>query len=492
MRRHHIFRYATSPGLVSSVESLPHTSHPTLDRLRRHDLTLRVPSRDGLLRISFCSSAVLLFETIWRHRVLAERPLNFPFLNLVGTHLNLTNLLASFQEGEERVRCHFAAREMTIVTEALALGECRCYFQHNPEYAPAESSAPFPLKVDRILYNQSKPFTSVVNADLARLKTCEIISHSLDGSDSACINSLDEIIPLLKKSDLETSSSLFPSSPLFGLKGIQSVNSDTLKAFFDYNISLHGYNLFRQSEGCSAVVFAHTSLLEQRIEELTMALMSEISKDEALTLAQNVDLNEKNKAKWLDTLPSLVPLSFGVVVQPLAASNRIEWQLWLLQSTLMQASLALMTSKTGVDNLPHNILFLKPLFDRCAETHATCQYILSLITGDYNGAHAVSEKARQYTHPVEEVATIVEPIRRALEINGIFIELEASAAVRTRLDFFCRCSTANLLQGLENAPVDSLRELMSTNDFCCTYCGKALRPTPEEWNHLIERRVKQD
>ncbi|CCW61646.1 unnamed protein product [Phytomonas sp. EM1] len=478
MLRHSVSRYSPTPGLVSSGESLLRKSESTLHRIQRRDITLRIPSRDGLLRVAFCSSKMLLFETIWRHRILDAKPVNIPFLQLLGTHLSLTNLLASLQEGEERVICRFTGREATIVTEALALGECRCYLKNDSNNVLAGSTcATFPLKVDRILYNQTKPFTSIVNADLERLSECESTLQSKN-SGLAHMDALDEIIALLKKGVLKPSSCLLPSSPLLGLRGLKSLSPQVLEVFFNYNISLHGYNLFRQSDGCAAAIFAHTSLSAQRIEELARALMCEESEI------------ENHKAKWLTALPSIIPLSFGVVVQPLAAGNVIEWQLWRLQSALMQAGTALATTETRIHRIPDDVLALRDLFERCAATHTTCQYILSLISGDYEGAHAASARARQFTHPIEEVTAIVQPLRRALDINDISIELNASAAVRTGLDFFCRCSTANLLQTLVDVPEGALQELMLTNEFHCTYCGKVLRAMPEEWEYLMERRAK--
>ncbi|EAN85020.1 hypothetical protein, conserved, partial [Trypanosoma cruzi] len=136
-------------------------------RLRSRDMTLRVTTKDGTLRLVYASTLGLLRETLRRHRLAARTHGCCPFLELLGTHLSFTNILAALQEGEERVSSRFTADEATVVTEALALGECRCCVRGDNNGSIEGPS--FPLIVERALYGRRQAFTSATSARFDRI-----------------------------------------------------------------------------------------------------------------------------------------------------------------------------------------------------------------------------------------------------------------------------------------------------------------------------------
>jgi len=116
MKLRTLLRCSATSGCTSSVQ---HTSAATLkDVLRHRDITLCVPSVDGRHRLTFCSSQHLLTECIRRHDLLVATQCHLPFLELLGTSLSFTNLLAAQHEGEERIDVQLTADEATIFVAA--------------------------------------------------------------------------------------------------------------------------------------------------------------------------------------------------------------------------------------------------------------------------------------------------------------------------------------------------------------------------------------
>ncbi|KAG5472385.1 hypothetical protein LSCM1_03784 [Leishmania martiniquensis] len=439
---------------------------------RARDITLRVPSKDKLLRFTFCSTRHLLSEAIRRHDLLRSTGAHLDFLQLLGTQLTFANLLASALEGEERVEVRFTAEEATILTEALALGECRCYLRSEYNAQLEERGLPtFPLRVSRIMYRQEKPFTSVVHADLAEIlqpppdvvsSTAAVATHTSEAND----------VPL----------SLY-------LPGIfRQVPLEAWKRFFSYNSSLHAYNYLRRSEGCVPVVWLHS-----RIDATSLLHHGFLNTDgNAASASQQYDaacsdaVKEKKVQEVQRALSHAIPLSFGVVVTPLAAGVSVDRRVGQLNRVVLKAAAQLSASSEGGAT---TISPLQPLVDRCAERHTTCQHILSLVSGDHDGAYQAAVAARQYSDDPGQVAALVNPIRRALGVHDFVIPLAATEAERAGLDFFCRCSRQNIVSSLVSASLHTLESLKeSGNTVCCSFCGRQYILADAEWHELVKAR----
>lgn len=444
------------------------SAHSTLHSFRTRDITLRVPSKDHLVRVSFCSTAHLLAETIRRHDLLRVTEGNVPFLQLLGTQLTFTNLLASAQEGEERVETRFTGEEATILTEALALGECRCYLRSEYNAQLEEAGQPtFPLRVNRILYNQHTPFSSLVHADLAELLQPPP-STSLEAATHA-----DASVPF----------------SLFTPTMAQRVPLAAWTAFFAHNSTLHAYNYLRRSDGCVPAVWMHSALDQAVLQkEGLLGVDGTPMPASHATTAGGVETAEAETAQLLQkALRRAISHSFGVVVTPLAAGDAVDRQVGHLNRVLTEAAALLHTpldSDTAAVSSP-----LQPLLERCREKHTTCQHVLSLLTGDHDGAHASAVAARQYSEDPAAVAAVVDPIRRALGVEDVVIPLAATEAVRTGLDFFCRCSKANIMTSLTAAPASALASLReSSSTVNCSFCGRHFHLTAADWVELEKAR----
>ncbi|KAG5496620.1 hypothetical protein JIQ42_03451 [Leishmania sp. Namibia] len=460
---------SSSPPSSSSPAPVHSASHT----FRTRDITLRVPSRDKLLRFAFCSTRHLLAETIRRHDLLLSTGAHLDFLELVGTQLTFSNLLASALEGEERVEARFTAEEATISTEALALGECRCCLR--PEYNAqlAEGGLPaFPLRVSRIQYRREKPFTSVVHADLSELLQPPPDVASSTAAAAATRTSEANHVPF----------------SLYLPDMARRVPLEAWKRFFSYNSSLHAYNYLRRSEGSVPAVW-----MQSRIDAATLlnhgflntdgsAAGGAWQHDEACSGAAK----EKKAQEVQRALLHAIPLSFGVVVTPLAAGDAVDRRVGQLNRVVMEAAAQLSaSSEGGTPTIP----VLQPLLDRCAQKYTTCQHILSLVSGDHDGAYQAAVAARQYNDDPARVAVVVDPIRRALGVQDFVIPLAATEAERTGLDFFCRCSKQNLMGSLVSASpctLESLKE--SGNTVHCSFCGRQHTIADAEWQELVKAR----
>ncbi|GET90769.1 hypothetical protein, conserved [Leishmania tarentolae] len=460
---------ALPPGaaVCTSSHSLE-SAHSTMHAFRTRDITLRVPSKDKLVRFSFCSARHLLAETIRRHGLLRSTGAHLDFLQLLGTQITFANLLASALEGEERVETRFTAEEATILTEALALGECRCYLR--PEYNAQleERDLPtFPLRVNRILYGQEKPFSSVVHADLGELLQPPCEAASTSAAASTCTNEASGV----------------PFS-LYVPGMARRVPVEAWKSFFSYNSSLHAYNYLRRSDGSIPAVW-----MQSRIDAASLRDHGFLSADGTVAAAAwqpdetcRGNDGEKKAQDAHRALLRTIPFSFGVVVTPLAAGVAVDQRVSQLNRAVMEAA-ALLSASPGSGATATSAL--QPLLERCAETHTTCQYILSLVSGDHDGAYQAAVAARQYSAEPAHVAAVVDPIRRALGVQDFVVPLEATEAVRTGLDFFCRCSKQNVVESLVSAPACALESLKaSDNTVHCSFCGKCYGLASAEWQEL--------
>lgn len=466
---------ASAPPFSSSPSaSAAGSVHSTLHSLRTRDITLRVPSKDHLVRFSFCSTRYLLAETIRRHNLLRLTGANLPFLQLLGTQLTFTNLLASAEEGEERVETRFTAEEATILTEALALGECRCYLR--PEYNAelAEQGLPtFPLRVNRILYRQHAPFTSVVHADLAEL----LQPPAKEGSGAAA----DTAVPF---------SLYIPTMA-------SRVPPEAWGDFFAYNSTLHAYNYLRRSDGCVPAVWMHAALdaavlhADDLLHPDGTAVSTDTLEVNPVSTAEEDDGKTAEKAAEAlqRTLRHAISHSFGAFVTPLAAGSAVDQRVGQLNRALTEAAV-LLHRPAHLSTAANSPSPLQPLLDRCKEKHTTCQHVLSLLSGDYDGAQAAAVAARQFSEDPGAVAAVVDPIRHQLGVHDFTIPLAAAEVVRTGLDFFCRCSKQSALTSLAAAPASALTSLKANHGVLnCSFCGKHYQLGAEDWAELEKARA---
>lgn len=454
------------------------TSGTLRHSLRTRDITLRVPSKDRLSCTVFCSTRDILRQAVDRHDWIASTNAHAPFLRLVGTHITFTNLLAALQEGEERVESRFTADEATVATSALALGECVAYLSpsYNAELMEKSGALPFPLKVDRILYNQPRPFTSLVNAHYEELVCCD--ASKVVGERDVGRRLAEGYLrtgaapPSLSEGDGATATAEAVPPPPFSLE-LQHVDRRRLVEYFSYNVTLHGYTYFRRSNGSVSALGLYSAVDEELLQAVPKK-PNGVSKTQSGEGALGDDEHGEAERRR-EALQAAFPASYGVLVQPFAAGNAVDWSLWKLQRAL--------TAAAAVEGTP-----LSALHERAVTAHTACQDTLSLVTGDYEGAFVAATVARQYTEDPGRVAAVVEPLRRQLGIDDVRVPLDGAEATRTGLDFFCRCSTAGLLASLIGLPEERLRSLQRENTFRCTYCGRVHHPTPSEWEHLFRSR----
>ncbi|KAK7201045.1 hypothetical protein NESM_000164500 [Novymonas esmeraldas] len=462
-------------GTSRSSSTSSASCHGTLHAFRTRDITLRVPSKDHLLRVSFCSTRHLLAETIRRHDLLHSTGAHLSFLQLLGTQLTFANLLASAQEGEERVEVRFTAEEATILTEALALGECRCYLR--PEYNAQlveQGLPPFPLRVNRVLYRQERPFSSLVHADLAEvLRPPPDTTHSATTRDGAgesgevpfslCTPGMAERVPL-----------------------------EAWRSFFAYNTTIHAYNYLRRSDASVPAVWMHTSVNSRALRDAGLLAANGTDAHTAQRRLQpkgcaGGDTATVAGAEEEEALRRALPLSFGVVVTPLAAGAAVDRRVGHLNRALSEAAALLCAPRVGGGALAASPLL--PLLEKCADTHTTCQHVLSLVSGDHDGAYQAAVAARQYSDDPATVAAVVQPIRRALGVEDLVIPLEAEEQVRTGLDFFCRCSKQSILDSLVSAPSSALVSLRDAGgEVHCSFCGRTHCLTDGDWHTLETAR----
>lgn len=406
-------------------------------RMRTRDVALRVSSKCGTVRVVYASTVGLLRETARRHRLAARTHGHRPFLELVGTHLTFTNILAALQEGEERVASRFTADEATVATEALALGECRCHVRDDRN-ATAEGP-PFLLRVDRVLYGQGRPFSSVTAARLDLLVSGDEEGRRADDAVSA------------------------------GRLGVGDVPRDKLMEYFRHNISLHGYNFFRQSEGSTSALWCCT-----RLDDLSIERALACCAGDAVAGGPGDSAEADTK---LDAAMGHAGVSYGVLVQPLLAGQAVERDVHRLQEALVRASVA----DPGV---------FGELSHRATAGGLACQDNLSLLTGDYEGAHVIATAARQFAQDPSIAAPVVERVRRQLGVDEFRLPLDCATLVRNGLDYFCRCSKESFLRSVVGLPEEELARLVHETSFRCTFCGKVHQLRREDWQNLLQNRAK--
>ncbi|EKG05749.1 hypothetical protein TCSYLVIO_003172 [Trypanosoma cruzi] len=407
-------------------------------RLRSRDMTLRVTTKDGTLRLVYASTLGLLRETLRRHRLAARTHGCCPFLELLGTHLSFTNILAALQEGEERVSSRFTADEATVVTEALALGECRCCV-HGDNNGSIEGP-PFPLIVERALYGRRQAFTSATSARFDRIFS----------EDEEEINDADAMSTLRI--------------------GLKNTPCEKLMEYFRHNISLHGYNFFCQSEGLTSALWCCTHLGDPSIQQALAFCAEDVVMHDAAGNSLEADTK-------LDLALERSGLSYGVLLQPLLAGEAVEMDIRRLQRVIMDASI----------NTPD--VFCE-LTHRAVENGLACQDNIALFTGDYEGAYAIATAARQSTQDPALAMRAVEKVRCKLGFNEFRLSLDSAAIVRNGVDYFCRCSKKNFMRSVVTLPKEELLRLMHETSFRCTFCAKEHPLQPEDWQKAMQGLVE--
>lgn len=489
MKRAFLLFEAATKGAV------PASAVNAAQKLRTRDITLAVPCNEGKCRITFCTSRNVLVETIMRHKLLETTRVHLPFWQMLGSNLSFTNMLASQLEGEERVNSRFTTQEATLEVEALALGECRAYLSraYNGELLSAGTAA-FPLMVERIRFNQLKPFTSIVNADLSslvQLREAEERRENRKSNDTASTND---------NSNSDDDSISIPHE-LY----VPGMNAALLQGYFHYNMTLHAYHFLRQSDGiCSPAVWLHTGMnrdalttssllspldlsrLSERGEMAMAAMMEKLkhtisfqggritSVSSADKKAQNEDEREKEVEYLRTALTSAVTTSFGAMIQPLGAGNTLSRELWKLQQLLVAGVAACQVGevKEEVEAYIRSPSLYSLLHTDNFHDYA-CQNVLSILTGDVEKSFQVARNARQCTQDPSHIAPTIEAIRRELQLNDLTLTLDMQVedAKRCAVDFFCRCSPDSLLDALKSLPELNDQKVCG-QVFRCSKCSK--------------------
>lgn len=464
------------------------TSSAAAMALRTRDITLKVPCNKGTCRITFCSSRHLLQSVIQRHRLLDVTKAHTPFWQLVGTNLSFTNLLACQHDGEERVATRFTTNEATVAVESMALGECRAYLQPQYNQQLVKDGKPtFPLFVDRVLYNQPKPFSSMVSANLSLVKLVgpDMTKEDVMKEDGLPPEALDEL-----------------GSPPHSL--YLNMDAALLQGYFNYNMTLHGYHFLRQSDGVVPAIWLHTGVRRRALEKSglmdpldasKLSEMGELAVNASVPQPEGTTLNAEQSSAvdaLQHALDQCIHTSFGLMITPLAAGAATERALWELQQRILNGAAASQVSEVEeeVAELTKAPTLHALLNSVDFHTYA-CQSVLSIVTGDMDKSRAVAEKARQCTQDPAVLAPKVEAIRRELKLDEISIplELDVEETSRCALDFFCRCSPANFFNALRSLPEESYKGVYG-QPFRCSQCNKTHVVSQKAWEELSAERER--
>eukprot|EP00796_Vickermania_ingenoplastis_P005907 gene5907-4222_t len=437
--------------------------------LKARDITLTVPCNKGTCRLTFCSTRHLLRDVIQRHQLLEVTRAHTPFWQMLGTNLSFTNLLASQHDGEERVSTRFTVNEATIAVEAMALGECRAHLQKDyNQQLMSQKKDPFPLRVDRVLYNQPQAFSSHVNANL------------------------DFLIDLQGDPPAAAEDDRSPPHALF-LKGMDAAS---LQAYYHYNMTLHAYHFLRQSDGVVPAMWLHTGIKRKPLVESGLlepldnsrltetgraAVRAGLPADAAAHGSEASQLSQQ----LYRALEQSVASSFGLMITPLAAGGPTERAMWHLQQLLVRGVTA--SQVTEVEEEARELTKCPTLHSLLQEDDFhlyACQTVLSIVTGDVEKSSAVAEKARQCTRDPSRLAEAVQSVRKELRLEeaGLQLDLEVDQASRCAVDFFCRCSPTNFVNALKTLPEETYQAVYQ-KPFRCSLCTK--RPAAQQGYRLV-------
>jgi redox-regulated HSP33 family molecular chaperone len=149
---------------------------------------------------------------------------------------------------------------------------------------------------------------------------------------------------------------------------------------------------------------------------------------------------------------------------------------------------------------PNSSDLLRKLVVESSRAGALTQTILSLMTGDEEGAAASCVHTRQHALPLagehssDEAALL---LRKSLLLlhqednvgKSQRLVLDSSTAEKTLLDFFCRCSKKDLLQHLKSLPRERLEDMRRNSggvvESTCAACKKVHKVGEEDWKELL-------
>ena len=423
-----------------------------LDRMKRRDIAMKVVSRCGRYRISAVTTTSLLQTIIDRHELHCS---DAPFLNLLGTQLSFTNLLAAMGEGEERVECRFESQfGAACVSESLALGECRAYVATGQ----SELVLPNTLSVKRVLYNHRSPVTSVTSARFETELPEEVLRDSLRFIGSGP-GSWDNVNAQSHSNDALWSKYAAPAEK-------------RAKLGFLLNLTPHAVHFFRQSEGIPSAVLLTTS-----VEDVTPS-----------------DGGSSSGKKVIH--------SGGVLVQPLAHSterdNDVPPAIEKLQRLFTGMTLCPVPPTVGS-------IAMAALDDRNFSEGILAMDLLALASGDYEGARDAAKAARiAFSDDVETTTAQYQLIRdpyalkaapsvprvegaqtkpicedgaarngvAACDSDGSFIALDPATLTRSALDFTCRCSADGFRDAILAVPEAQMGLAGDGVQATCIFCNK--------------------
>ena len=356
-------------------------------KLKTRDIATKVVSKCGTFRFAVASTKHIATSTLQTHRLVPRTYGNVPFLQLACGNVTFAAMLASLLQSEERVESRLVTPAATAVAEVSALGECRSYVSNTmPEVLPNT------LRVQRVLYEQSKPVVSATTA--------------------------------VWEGDL--AEAVDPQGTL-SLPQVESLMSN--------DMTIHAMNFWRKSEGAKAAVLAKCK----------------VQVDEEDTTYNNWSVDE----------------SCGVIAQSIVDGGAHDRTLAALQLGLLQAS-------ASQEQLWNDVM-------RRNQHDTVVQDLLSLVSGDYEGAYAVATKLRQVTEEASKVRAALQPLREAMNLptSQPLCELDVGSSERTPLDVFCRCSKADFLVALKAVPEET-RQRAIAEPVVCTYCKKSFVITNDD------------
>jgi hypothetical protein len=133
-------------------------------------------------------------------------------------------------------------------------------------------------------------------------------------------------------------------------------------------------------------------------------------------------------------------------------------------------------------------VFLSRLTTRSEEHGCAVQDMLSLATGDYEGAMEVALALRQSTVDMTNCRGFICPLREAFGLSAkeFQVAIDARTATRTPIDFFCRCSKADFLRSSRQLSPSIIQQLRQQPQFVCSYCRKSFAVSEAEWSDVLQ------
>jgi redox-regulated HSP33 family molecular chaperone len=378
---------------------------------KSRDVSIKTISRCGNFRLSVANTRNTAEQLMQRHHVSvsSSSATRDKTLRYAAEVVNLSTLMASFLQREERV-----------VARCTMGGECRGLVAPLSDDGVAQHGT---IRVDRALYHQARPVTSVTTLS---------------------VNELTEQIEALR----------LAHSPSAAQITSASAAAEHLISYF----TPHANTFFSKSEGVTGAVL----------------LRSDVSRDAVRAAEMRDDGVPLNGGLIYNT---------GLVIQPIVADQTVT-----KMQRLQQAFFACLLDPSVSEAAK---LWDDIMLRRALEHRSNVQDMMSLATGDFEGAFAVAERCRLPTTSTESCAAQIEPLRKflALDDESGVIALDPESSERTPIDFFCRCSKEDFVRAMASCSVDQLQAAKGQS-VLCKYCRKDISPTEGEWETMIwEKRT---